>query len=232
MSQKLNLGELGEMDYFYNEAIKSLRTNITFSGNNVQTILFTSSVPGEGKSETSFAVSQAFAQIGKRVLYVDADIRKSMFVKRRGIRGETYGLSQYLSGQKEIRDILYETSIPNLDVILAGPYSPNPAELLEEDSFSDLLKMLKNTYDYIIIDSPPMGGLIDGAIIASHCDGAILVIESGAISYRLLQKVKTQLQRSNCRILGAALNKMDIRKHGKYYSYYRYGKGGVYGPEQ
>ena len=77
-----------------------------------------------------------------------------------------------------------------------------------------------------------MGGLIDGAIIASHCDGAILVIESGAISYRLLQKVKIQLQRSNCRILGAVLNKMDIRKQGKYYTYYRYGKGGVYGPEQ
>ena len=155
-----------------------------------------------------------------------------MFVNRGGIRGEAYGLSRYLSGQKEMRDIIYETSIPNLDVILAGPYSPNPAELLEEDSFSDLLKMLKNTYDYIIIDSPPMGGLIDGAIIASHCDGAILVIESGSISYRLLQKVKTQLQRSNCRILGAVLNKMDIRKHGKYYTYYRYGKGGVYGPEQ
>ena len=222
-------------DYFYTEAINSLRTNITFCGKSIQTILFTSTLPGEGKSETSFAVGNAFASIGKKVLYIDADIRKSMFAKRRSVRGGKLGLSQYLSGQKELQEVIYKTNIENLDVIMSGPYSPNPAELLEEQEFANLLKWAREYYDYILIDSPPMGNLIDAAIIGSHCDGAVLVVKNNAISYHLLQKVQDQLTRSGCKILGVALNRVNIKKGGKYYSYYQYGqygKSGIYGAEK
>lgn len=225
-------------DYNYNETIKTLRTNIQFCGSNIHTVMFTSCMPNEGKSDVSFALAQSLAQIGKKTLLVDADIRKSILVSRYQLAEEVYGLSQYLSGQKTLDDILYETNMDNLSVIFAGPYSPNPAELLEEDLFRKLLEHAREFFDYIIIDTPPMGNLIDGAIIASHCDGAVMVIESGAISYHLEQKVKDQLEKSGCRILGAVLNKVDIHqngyyskygKYGKYARYSRYGKYGKYG---
>ena len=120
-------------------------------------------------------------------------------------------------------------------MILAGPYSPNPAELLEDELFKVLLENAKELYDYIIIDTPPMLNLIDGAIIANQCDGAVIVVESGGISYRMAQKVKSQLEKSGCRILGAVLNRVGgeygsgyyKKYYGKYYKKY-YGKYGKY----
>ena len=99
--------------------------------------------------------------------------------------------------------------------------APNPSELLEEASFSDLLKELRNTYDYIILDTPPLGSVTDAAIVAKECDGAVLVIESERVSYKLAQKVQEQLEKTGCKILGAVLNKVNIEKD-KYYQKYDY----------
>lgn len=216
-------------DYSYNEAVKTLRTNLQFCGSNIKTIMFTSSLPDEGKSDVAFAAAQSLAQIGKKVVMIDADIRKSVMVTRYQLEDEVCGLSQYLSGQIEREGVLYDTNIDNLSVIFAGPYSPNPAELLEEELFETLLTCLEEEFDYVIIDTPPMANLIDGAIVARHCDGAVLVIESSAISYRLEQKVKNQLDKTGCRILGAVLNKVDLREEGYYGKYGKYGKYGRYG---
>lgn len=211
-------------DYNYNEAIKTLRTNIQFCGSNIRTILLTSSLPDEGKSDISFALAESLAQIGKKTILIDADIRKSVLVARYQLETEVAGLSQYLSGQKELEDVIYETNEENLSVIFAGPYSPNPAELLEEELCGRMFEALKSYYDYIIVDTPPMANLIDGAIVASHCDGAVIVIESGAISYRLEQRVKGQLEKSGCRILGVVLNKVNIHSRNYYGKYGRYGR--------
>jgi len=230
--EKIKLSRMMKDDYNYNEAIKTLRTNIQFCGSNIRTIMLTSSMPDEGKSDVSMALAMSLAQIGKRVLFIDADIRKSILVARYQLNQEVNGLSQYLSGQKELGEILYHTTTENMDIIFAGPYSPNPAELLEEDLFTNMLEALKEHYDYIIIDTPPMANLIDGAIVARNCDGAVLVIESGAISYRLEQKVKSQIEKSGCRILGVVLNKVDLKEdkyYGRYGKYSRYGKYGKYG---
>lgn len=222
-------------DYDYNEAIKTLRTNIQFCGSNIRTVMFTSALPDEGKSDISFALAESLAQIGKKVIMIDADIRKSILVSRYQLRQEVFGLSQYLSGQKSLDDVIYDTNVENLNVIFAGPYSPNPAELLEEGLFARMIEHIRVCYDYAIIDTPPMASLIDGAIIATHCDGAVIVIESGAISYRLEQKVKSQIEKSGCRILGVVLNKVDensdgyYSRYGKYGKYSRYGKYGKYG---
>lgn len=221
----LNYPEYG--DYFYEEAIKTLRTNVQFCGSSVKTIMLTSSLPDEGKSETAFSLAVSLGSIGKRVLLIDADIRKSVMVSRCGITEYVYGLSQYLSGQRSMEDIIYSTNLEGLDVILAGPYSPNPAELLEESLFKSLLAYGKENYDYVIIDTPPMANLIDGAIIAGLSDGAVLVVRSGEISYRLAQKVKKQLERSGCRMLGVVLNRVGTKKDGSYYKKY-YGKYGKY----
>lgn len=230
-SQKVLLKSEIKDDYNYREAIKTLRTNIQFCGSNIRVVMFTSSLPDEGKSNIAFSLAESMAQIGHKTLLIDADIRKSVLLTRfqKAGRGEVSGLSQYLSGQKLLRDVIYETSISDLDIIFAGPYSPNPTELLEENLFAIMFEVLRSSYDFIIIDTPPMAELIDGAIIAKHCDGAVMVIESGAISYRLEQKVKRQLETSGCRVLGSVLNKVDKSRYGKYGKYGHYGKYGKYG---
>ncbi|MCD8371504.1 MAG: CpsD/CapB family tyrosine-protein kinase [Clostridiales bacterium] len=219
-------------DYDYNEAIKTLRTNIQFCGSSIRTVMFTSAMPDEGKSDTSFALAQSLAQISRRTLMIDTDIRKSVLVSRYHLEREVNGLSQYLSGQSSLEDVIYETNLENLSVVFAGPYSPNPAELLEEPLFAQLLAYAREHYDYVILDTAPLGGLIDAAIVARHCDGAVMVIESEAISRRLEQRVKEQLEKSGCRILGVVLNKVDLhhnRYYGKYGKYGHYGKYGKYG---
>ena len=230
MSQFVTLNRIMKDDYHYNEAIKTLRTNIQFCGSGIKTIMLTSSLPDEGKSDITFAMASSLAQIGKKVVMVDADIRKSVLVSRYHLEREVSGLSQYLSGQRSLENVIYDTNIENFSMIFAGPYSPNPAELLEESLFGDMISKLKERYDYIIVDTPPMGNLIDGAIVARQCDGAVMVIESGSISYRLEQRVKGQLEKSGCRILGVVLNKVNMERNGYYSKYYgKYGKYSKYG---
>lgn len=230
MSQFVTLNRIMKDDYHYNEAIKTLRTNIQFCGNGIKTIMLTSSLPDEGKSDITFAMASSLAQIRKKVVMIDADIRKSVLVSRYQLEREVSGLSQYLSGQRSLENVIYDTNIENFSMIFAGPYSPNPAELLEESLFGDMISKLKERYDYIIVDTPPMGNLIDGAIVARQCDGAVMVIESGSISYRLEQRVKGQLEKSGCRILGVVLNKVNMERNGYYSKYYgKYGKYSKYG---
>ena len=208
-------------DYFYEEAIKTLRTNIQFSGIDIKTIVLTSCYPNEGKSDVTFQLALEIGKMGKKVLVVDADIRKSAYVSRYQIKERISGLSQYLSGQRREADIIYRTNFEGVDMIFAGPTAPNPSELLEQESFSQLLGSLREKYDYVLIDTPPIGSLIDAAIAAKQCDGAILVIESETVSRRTALKAKEQLEMSGCRLLGAVLNKVDVRKD-KYYSKYGY----------
>lgn len=208
-------------DYFYEEAIKTLRTNIQFSGIDIKTIVVTSCYPNEGKSDVTFQLALEIGKMGKKVLVVDADIRKSAYVSRYQIKERISGLSQYLSGQRREADIIYRTNFEGVDMIFAGPTAPNPSELLEQESFSQLLGSLREKYDYVLIDTPPIANLIDAAIAAKQCDGAILVIESGTVSRRTALKAKEQLEMTGCRLLGAVLNKVDVRKD-KYYSKYSY----------
>lgn len=229
MSNKVSM-EIPPYEYKFDEAIKTLRTNLMFCGSNVRTVMLTSTLPNEGKSMVSFSLAASLAQMGKKVLLVDSDIRKSVLLTRYHLDQEVKGLSEYLSGQAREAEVVYETNVENLSIIFAGACAPNPAELLEEEKFSDLLGRAKDTYEYVIVDTPPVGTIIDGAIVAKCCDGVIIVIESGAISYKALQKVKNQMEMSGCRILGTVLNKVNINKGGYYNSYYsKYGYGEYYG---
>jgi len=212
-------------DYGFNESIKTLRTNIQFSGNNIRTIMFTSCFPDEGKSEVSFALAVSLAAIDKKVLVIDADIRKSVLASRYQLGSMVGGLSQYLSGQKRLDEIVFKTNIQSLDVVFAGRNCPNPAELLEGDLFAGMIDKLRAEYDYIIIDTPPTYSLADSSIVAKNCDGIVLVIESGSVSYHAEQKVKEQLLNTGCRILGVVLNKVDINDSTYYSRYGKYGYG-------
>ncbi|MBE5960656.1 MAG: CpsD/CapB family tyrosine-protein kinase [Lachnospiraceae bacterium] len=224
--QKIKFEKLGELDQRSNESYKTLRTNIQFCGSEVKTILVTSTTQNEGKSSVSFNLARSFAENGNRVILVDADLRKSVLAGRYGVSDTSVGLSYYLSGQKEMDEIVNATNIPNMDIIFAGKVPPNPSELLGSDAFKKLLDTLRNQYDYVIIDTPPLGYVIDSAVVAPNCDGTIMVIENNAISYRAAQEVMEQLERVNSRILGVVLNKVVLQKKDKYYSHYytRYGE--------
>lgn len=211
-----------ESDQRFDEAMKTLRTNIQFSGADIRTIMMTSTEPNEGKSEITFHTALSFANTGKRVLLIDADIHKSVLTTRYHLDQEVDGLSQYLTGQKRAEEVIYSTNVDNFDILFSGPYAPNPAELFESSLMRELLEEAAKHYDYVLVDTPPVGSLIEGAIIAQYCDGAILVIKSGAISYKRVQRVKKQVEKSGCRMLGAVLNMVNTSK-GSYYNSYYYG---------
>ena len=223
---KIKFNELYKPEYGRREALNPLRTNLQFSGVNLKTFLITSCDPNEGKSTVSFDIARSMAETGKRVVLVDADIRKSVMISRHKIERLTRrigGLSQYLTGIAEAEDIICETNIENFYTIMSGPVAPNPTEILNGDRFEDLMEKLRDEFDVVIIDSPPLGSVIDAAIMAPKCDGAIIVMASGEVSKRVALDVKKQLEVSGCRILGVVLNKVKMEKgqYSKYYGEYK-----------
>ena len=220
--KKLNLTDKRNLDYFYSEAIKTLRTNIQLSGQSIKTILVTSCYPNEGKSDIVLSLAQELGSIGKKVLLLDADIRKTAYVGRLGVEEEVKGLSQLLSGQVGLQEIIYSTNFPNMDIIFGGPSAPNTSGLLSENIFKVFLKEIREYYNYILIDTPPIGTVIDAAVIGRCCDGAVFLIEPGNVRYRDAQKAFKQLERSGCRILGAVMNKIDTSDDKYYSSYYKH----------
>ena len=210
-------------DYRQSEAYKILRTNIEFSGADNKVIVLTSCMPNEGKSTTSLQLSVSLADAGKKVLLIDADLRKSVMTRQFQISGQIKGLSHFLAGRADIADVVYKVKNEEMGVIFAGVIPPNPAELLGQKRFASMISSARKVYDYIIIDAPPLGSVIDAAIIAKVCDVSILVTQAHTISRKFAKSVKEQLERSGCPILGVVLNKVDTKRdkyYGKYYSSY------------
>ena len=211
------------LDYRSKEAFKMLRTNIDFTGSDLKVICITSCTPNEGKSNISFEVAKSYAQCGKKVLLVDADLRKSV-MRQRHKRGKVrLGLVNYLAGQCEFEEALCETDEKNLYMIFSGPVPPNPSELLGSRKFTQMIQSTREEYDMIIVDTPPLGSVIDAAVVSKCCDGAVIVIAAGNVSYRFARKVKEQMDVAGCRILGCVLNKVNLSGksyYGKYYGKY------------
>lgn len=222
---KVILEKIDKLNYQGKESYKALRTNLLFCGSDVKTILFTSCTQNEGKSSVTFNLASSLANAGKKVIFIDADLRKSVLIGRYKIASPVLGLSHFLSGQCALKETINETNIPDLDLILCSKYPPNPAELLGHENFQIMIEALRKIYDYVIIDSPPLGMVIDSAIIANYCDGAVIVVEAGQTNYKFVKDVKNQLDKSGCKVLGVVLNKVPIVKAG---SYGRYGKYGRY----
>lgn len=230
--QTIEIRKTDELSYQANEAYKSLRTNLMFAGEDVKAVVITSCTPNEGKTSVSINLACSLAEAGKRVLYIDADMRRSVVVGRYKMGSATFGLSHYLSGQKKLEEVLNQTNLDGMNMIVAGVVPPNPSELLEGKRFADLIRAARSTYDYIIIDTPPVGSVIDSAIVARQSDGVALVVASGEISYKFAQKVKSQLEMAGSKLLGVILNKVDLSQSSQYGRYYKKYYGGYYGKEE
>ena len=216
-------------DYRMVEGLNQLKTNLAFCGKDIKVITMTSSDPNEGKSSISLSLSRTLAESGKKILMVDADLRKSVMAARYHIQGIDKGLSHYLTGQAEVEDIIYETEVEGLCITVAGSLSPDPSSILDSEEFDLFIENVRDMFDYVIIDAPPLGVVIDAVIIGKYTDGAVIVIEQGVIKRKIVQDVIKQLKRGEVRILGAVLNKVDERigAYGNYeykYSYTYYGE--------
>ena len=214
--------ERPELPYELNEELKMFRTNLQFCGDDKRVIVLTSAFSGEGKTTVTLNLCRSLTDINKKVLLVDADMRKS--VLRKKVNGPTpkKGLSHFLSGQSDLNDVVYKTTTPNLSIIFSGVIPPNPSELLSSPRFSDMIEATRKHFDYIVIDCPPVGMVVDASIVAKECDGSLILIEAGEVKRRLAQDVVSRMKNTGCPILGVVLNKVD-RKRSSYYSKY-YGK--------
>ena len=210
------------------EYYNALCTNIQLSGDKLKVISVTSVNPGEGKSTTSINIAWSFARAGYKTLLIDGDIRNSVMSGVFKSREKITGLTEFLSGTTDLSHGLCDTNIENLFVVQSGSVSPNPTALLQSKNFNDMIETLRKYFDYIIVDTAPIGIVIDAAIIVQKCDASILVAEAGVAKRREVQKAKSQLDQTGKPFLGVVLNKLDVQRE-KYGSYGGYGNYGNYG---
>ena len=226
----VNLINLIPDRYEIREAFKTFRTNVLFCGADIKTIAITSSIQSEGKSLVSLELAKSLSDMGKKVLLIDTDLRRSTFASKHASETGMLGLSHFLAGHATEDEIVYQTQFDSLFIVFSGPFPPNPVELLASNRFSNLLEYHRGIFDYIIIDTSPIGLVIDAAVIATKCDGVILNIASSRVDAKTVNEAIEQLERSGCHILGTVLNMTDVSGGSHYKKYYKryYGKYGEY----
>lgn len=204
------------------EAYRTVRTNISFADidDNLKTILFTSTKQNEGKSTTVAYVSQAFTRLeNTKVLVVDLDLRNPTIHKLFGI-GNTYGLMDHLKNGRDLDKCITKIE-ENLHIITTGVIPPNPTEVLSSKKIGEFLKNIKEKYDYIFIDSPPVGVVSDGIIISKYTDGVMYVVGTNETDISNAKEVIDNMKKSEVNIIGSILNKYDVEQNRYgYHSYY------------
>lgn len=206
------------------EAYRTIRTNIKFSniaGKELKTIMVTSAIPNEGKSTTISNLAVVMAQAGHSVVVCDCDFRNPTQHKIFNLSNK--GLSNCVATGSNVMDIIQRTSIPNLYVLTSGPVAPNPSELLASQNMVDIFKELKQHFDYVLVDTPPIMPVTDAAVVSGKVDGTIMVIASGTVSPAIAVEAKTRLEQAGAHLLGVVLNKVDVAGNSHYgYGYYYY----------
>ena len=226
--KSLTINKLPDLPFDVSEAVNQLRINLSFAGTNVKRVLITSSVPDEGKSFVSVNLWRSIASVGKRALLIDCDLRLSeMRTKLDITTSENFvGIAHLLSGQADIPDVIYRTNVPNGYMMPVTNLVADPTFLLESERFGEMLDSCSKTFDYMILDCPPLGAVADALNISKYCDGSVLVVRSGVTNKRLVMSSVQALKRAKSPVLGIVLNRVDTRRgSGSYYykDYYAYG---------
>lgn len=215
-------------DFYLQEAFKALRTNVMFSltgESKCKIITVTSSMLGEGKSYTATNLALSFAMMDKRVLLIDCDLRRPKLARLLQLNSSA-GLTNVLMDPNNMKSALLPYRKIGLDVILSGSIPPNPSELLGSKRMEKLLEVLRGSYEYIILDAPPINMVTDAAILANYSDGVLFVVRAGIADQRGVSHAVEQLEYTNAKILGFVLNGVDVESSSygyKRYGYKRYG---------
>ncbi|MER2124825.1 MULTISPECIES: CpsD/CapB family tyrosine-protein kinase [Exiguobacterium] len=205
------------------EQYRTIRTNIEFMAvdREIQAILVTSATQGEGKSTTSSNLAVAYAQQGKKVLIIDTDMRRpTVHYTFRVANG--LGLSSLLTRQAEKEKAILPTKVDNLSILTAGPIPPNPAELLSSRAMEHLVAQLREEFDIIIFDAPPLLQVADSRITSKLTDGVVLVVGCTTSDRQRVLKAKEQLELAEAKILGVVLNRRELTDDSAYQYYYSY----------
>lgn len=202
------------------EQYRTIRTNIEFSAvdKEIRSIMVTSSGPGEGKSTTIANLAIVFAQQGKKVLLIDADLRKPTVHYTFNLTN-TFGLTNVLTKQMELTEAVVNTDEKNLFVLSSGPIPPNPAELLGSKTMEEFIEHAYEEFDMVLFDTPPVLAVADAQILANRCDGTILVVSSARTEQESALKAKEVLMSGTSNLLGVVLNNKKA-KDSQYYYYY------------
>lgn len=213
----IEITRFASLDYLGQEAVNTLCTNLSFFGSKMKRILLTSTYMSEGKSHVSMNILRTMAKYGKRVCLVDTDLRRSTISTKYGLKfpeeQKKYGLAHYLAGMTDVDNVIYETSIEGAYIVPVGREVSNPLPLLNAEGFINLMDHLAGMFDYVIVDAPPIGTVIDAAEIAKYCDGTLIVVKYNEIRRQELIEVKNQLEQTGCTILGVVLNMVEYDKH-------------------
>ncbi|MGL4656087.1 MAG: CpsD/CapB family tyrosine-protein kinase [Sarcina sp.] len=202
------------------ETYKTLRTNIQYStyDKSLQTIVITSTQPGEGKSTTAGNLAISLGMDGKNVLLVDCDLRKPSIHKKFKI-SNVKGLSEVILGKEKLLETVQAYN-GHLDILTSGKIPPNPSEMLGSSNMERLLKELKEHYDYIILDAPPVLAVTDAQILGTKADGAVFVVKAGVAKKEQILQAKSQLDKVKVQIVGTVLNAVDTKDSKNQYYYY------------
>ncbi|MFP7470586.1 CpsD/CapB family tyrosine-protein kinase [Niallia taxi] len=202
------------------EQYRTIRTNILFSSvdEEIRSLMVTSSGPGEGKSTTTANLAVVFAQQGKTVLLVDADLRKPTVHYTFNLTNMT-GLTSVLTNQMGLMEVVNKTEESNLYILPSGPIPPNPSELLGSKAMHNFMEQAFEEFDLVIFDTPPVLAVTDAQILGNLCQGSVLVVSSGKTEKDSLLKTKELLTATNGKLLGVVLNNKKADKNGNYYYY-------------
>jgi capsular exopolysaccharide synthesis family protein len=202
------------------EQYKTIRTNIQYSSvdKELKTIMVTSSGPAEGKSTTVANLAVVFAQLGKKVLLVDADLRKPTVHRSFGVNN-LFGFTTVLTKQATLASSVLDTEEKDLYILTSGPVPPNPAELLSSKSMEQFIEEATEQFDYVLFDTPPLLAVADPQILANKVDGSIFVVYSGKTEIDQAKKAKELLENAKSKLIGVVLNHKEV-KNNEYYYYY------------
>lgn len=237
----LEFTRLPELEFACKEAMNTLATNLFYCGDNIRSVMLTSRYADEGKSFLTLNLMRTIAGLGKTVVLVDTDLRRSRMVSNYGVKfqpGHDKGLAHYLAGICEMDEVVYQTNIPNGYVVPIGREVESSLQLLSSYRMAPLMDVLTQEFDIVLVDTPPVGVIVDGLEMAKYCSGALVVVSANRGRKRDIAEVVRQIKKTGCPVLGAVLNNVEFGSFANRSYYYRseryssYYYGGAYGDKK